>query len=173
MATPSVAGGGLRAAIAAHLDSRQVSRVVYGSIVGLALVAALEAHPPGPAVVAGLLASTALAVALAELYSELLGTRVRLRRAVDAPRRRRIFADVAAVAGGAAFPAVYFVLAAAGVMEAGTAFAFAKWSGLGLIAAYGFVAARLGGSDVRGSMLQALAVGAIGALVIALKALVH
>jgi hypothetical protein len=164
---------GLRAALVAHLDSRQVSRVVYGAIVGLAVVAALEAHPPAPATVAALLASTALAVALAELYSELLGTRVRLRGPVGEQRRERILADVVAVAAGASFPAVYFVLAAAGVIKADLAFTLAKWSGLGLIAAYGFVAARLGGVHLRGSILQALAVAAIGGLVIALKALVH
>ena len=33
--------------VANHLDGRQVSRVVYGSIIGLALVVGLEAHPPG------------------------------------------------------------------------------------------------------------------------------
>ena len=29
-----------------HLGSQQVSRVIYGSIIGLALVVALEVHPP-------------------------------------------------------------------------------------------------------------------------------
>jgi hypothetical protein len=32
--------------LAWHLRSRQVSRVIYGAIIGLALVVALEAHPP-------------------------------------------------------------------------------------------------------------------------------
>src|SRR5829696_8590404 len=107
--------GGLRAAVIAHLDSQQVSRVVYGAIVGLALVAALEAHPPEPAAVAAFLASTAFAVALAELYSELLGSRVRSRGAVDEHRRRRIVADVVAVGSGTGFPAVFFLFAAAGL----------------------------------------------------------
>jgi VIT1/CCC1 family predicted Fe2+/Mn2+ transporter len=167
------AAGGWRAALAAHLGSQQVSRVVYGSIVGLALVTALEAHPPKPAVVAGLLASTAVAVGLAELYSEWLGTWIRLRRAVGARHRREIMTDVLAVAVGAAFPAVFFLLAAAGAFEPETAFKIAKWSGLGLIAFYGFCAGRLAGGSLRSSLLHALAVGAIGGLVIGLKALVH
>src|SRR5215208_4123582 len=46
----------IRRYVASHLDGRQVSRVVYCSIIGLALVVALEAHPPGPgAVIATLL----------------------------------------------------------------------------------------------------------------------
>jgi hypothetical protein len=164
--------GGVPGFLAAHLGSEQVSRVVYGAIIGLALVAALEAHPPEPAAVAGLLLSTAFAVALAELYSELLGAQVRLRR-VEPEHRVRIVSDVLAVAGGAAFPAVFFLLAAAGAVELETAFAIAKWSGLGLIAFYGFWAGRLSGGGVRSSLLHALAVGAIGAIIIALKAIIH
>jgi hypothetical protein len=159
--------------LAAHLGSHQVSRVIYGAVVGLALVVALEAHPPSSATVAGLIASTALAVALAELYSELLGTRIRLRRPVDPGRRARIVADVLAVAAGAAFPAVFFVIAAAGWTEDATAFTLAKWSGFGLIAFYGFCAARLGGATTHRSLLHAAVVGAIGGLVILIKALVH
>jgi VIT1/CCC1 family predicted Fe2+/Mn2+ transporter len=159
--------------LAAHLGSEQVSRVVYGAIIGLALVAALEAHPPEAAAVAALLMSTAFAVALAELYSEMLGTQVRLRRGVDSEHRGRIVADVLAVAVGAAFPAVFFLFAAAGAMELDTAFGLAKWSGLALIAFYGFWAGRLSGGSVRSSLLHALAVGAIGAVIIALKAIIH
>jgi VIT1/CCC1 family predicted Fe2+/Mn2+ transporter len=171
--TTEAGGSGLRRAVAAHLDSRQVSRVVYGSVVGLALVVALEVHPPTAGQVAALLASTALAVALAELYSEVLGTRIRLRRSVAAHHRREMLRDVTAVAAGVAFPAVFFLLAALGAFELDTAFAIAKWSGIALLAAYGFVAARLGGAPVTHSAVWALAVCAIGAVVIGLKSLVH
>jgi hypothetical protein len=88
-------------------------------------------------------------------------------------RRREAEADVAAVAVGAAFPAVFFVLSAAGAFELDTAFALAKWSGLGLIAAYGYAAGRLSGASAGRAMLHALAVAAIGAAVILVKALVH
>jgi hypothetical protein len=176
---PGVAAGepdarsGLPAAIAAHLDSRQVSRVIYGAVVGLALVVALESHPPPADTVAAILLSTAVAVALAELYSDLLGTTIRLRRSVVGHRRREIVTDVIAVAIGVAFPAVFFVLAAAGAIERDTAFSLAKWSGLGLLSVYGFLAARLAGADLGRASLWALAVGGIGALVIVIKALVH
>jgi hypothetical protein len=74
---------------------------------------------------------------------------------------------------GIAFPAAFFVLAAAGVLEEDTAFTVAKWSGLGLISFYGFVAGRLSGAGLGVSVLQALAVGVIGGALIAFKALVH
>ena len=156
-----------------HLSSEQVARVIYGAIVGLALVVALEPHPPTAAAVGALLVTTGLAVALAELYSEVVATRIRLRGPLGKARRRQAEAGVAAVAVGVAFPAVFFVLAAADAIELHTAFDLAKWSGLGLIGAYGYAAGRLSGAAVGRSLLHALAVGAIGAAVILVKALVH
>ena len=94
--------------------------------------------------------------------------RARTRRKVHGERpragHRRRRGDL-----GAAFPAVFFLLAAAGVMD--LAFTLSKWTGLGLIAVYGYVAARLSGSGLGG--VRAAAVGAIGSALIALKALVH
>jgi hypothetical protein len=64
--------------LAEHLGSEQVSRVVYGTVIGVALVAALEAHPPTAGATAATILTTAVAVGLAELYSEIVGARVRL-----------------------------------------------------------------------------------------------
>jgi hypothetical protein len=156
-----------------HLGSTQVSRVMYGAIIGLALVVALESHPPRPAVMVGTLLGTAVAVGLAELYSEVVGTEVRTRRRVEQARVHEIATDVIAVAFGISFPVVFFLLSAAGAMEVGTAFELAKWSGLGLIGFYGFCAARLSGMGLPAAFLQATTVAAIGGFLIALKALVH
>lgn len=164
---------GVWARAAGHLDSRHVSRVIYGAIIGLALVVALEDHPPSAGAVAGTLAGTAVAVALAELYSEAVGTETRTRRLVSGAQIWAITHEVAPVAFGIAFPAVFFVLAALGAMETVTAFTAAKWSGLGLIGVYGFCAARLSGAGLPTSALHAVAVGAIGGLLIVLKALLH
>ena len=163
----------MRAKLRAHLGTRQVSRVIYGAIIGMAFVVAVQAHPPSAGDVAVGLVATAMAVALAELYSEIVGTETRTRRRVGAEHVREIVDDVLAVGFGVAFPAVFFVLAALGAMEVDTAFRIAKWSGLGLIAFYGFCAARLAGRRVPAALLQAVAVGAIGAALIVLKALVH
>jgi hypothetical protein len=160
----------LRRAIRAHIASRQVARVIYGAIIGLALVVALESHPPGAGVVAGLVIGTAVAVALAEVYSEVLGSELRQRLHGEL---RQIAIDGAAVAAGVGFPAVFFVLAALDVLELDTAFTVAKWSGAGLIAFYGFCAARLSGAGVAAALLQALAVCLIGLALIALKAVLH
>jgi hypothetical protein len=160
-------------AIQAHLGSRQVARVVYGAIIGLALIVALQDHPPSTAVVVGTLLATAVAVGLAELYSDFLGTETRTGRHVRRAELREMVDDAASVAFGIAFPVVFFVLAAVDAIDEDAAFAIAKWSGVGLIGFYGFCAARLAGESLAASALRALAAALIGALLVALKALLH
>lgn len=164
---------GARAAIFAHLGSRQVSRVLYGSIIGLALVVALEAHPPRSAAIAATLLATAIAVALAELYSEIVGHETRTRERVARHHVRDMLQDIGAVFFGVAFPAVFFVLAALDVIDRDAAFALSKWSGLGLIGAYGFAAARLSGDTTLRSLRRGAMAALVAAFLIAIKALLH
>ena len=163
----------VRGAIESHLGSAQVSRVIYGSIIGLALVVSLQDHPPAAGVMAGFLLATALAVALAEIYSDVIGTETRTHARVERARMRHMAAEAAAVACGIAFPAVFFLLASADAIELDTAYSIAKWSGLGLIGVYGYFGGRLSGRSVPASILHALAVGLIGGFLIAFKALLH
>jgi hypothetical protein len=164
---------GWRAALASHLRSGQVSRVVYGSIIGLALVLTLEAHPTTTGVVIGTLLATAVAVALAELYSEVLGARARRGMGGHHEPVRIIVTDCVAVAFGIAFPATFFVVAGLGLVDQSTAFGLAKWSGLALIGGYGYVAARLSGTRPGGALVQAAGVTVIAGVLIAFKALLH
>ena len=156
-----------------HLGSRDVARLIYGATIGLALVVAMQAHPPGAGQAAALVIGAAVAVGLAEAYAEFVGEEARLRRRPSRSQVRVMLEDSGSVIAGAGFPAVFFVLAAAGVMELDTAFDLAKWTGLALICSYGFVAARLAGSGRMGALLHAAAVGAIGGILIALKAVLH
>jgi len=163
----------VRAWLDAHLGSRDVARVIYGAIIGLALVVSLEIHPPTATQTIGAVLGTAIAVGLAEIYSEVIGAEARTRRPVERSHRREIAGEAAAVMAGAGFPAIFFVLAAAGAMKVDTAFTVAKWTGLGLLCAYGFAAARLSGSGRGRALMHSAAVGAVGLCLIAVKALLH
>ena len=132
-----------------HLGSQQVARVIYGAIIGLALVVALQAHPPGAGTVVALIIGTAVAVGLAELYSEMSAPR-RGRAAARHEEIAELLDDSVAVTFGTAFPAVFFVLAVA-TSSTTTRRSRREWTGLGLIAFYGYCAARLSGSSVRGA----------------------
>jgi VIT1/CCC1 family predicted Fe2+/Mn2+ transporter len=163
----------MRANLQAHLGSRQVGRVVYGSIIGLALIVALDKHPPRPGVMVVWLLGTGLAVGLAEIYSEVVGTETSTRRAVTRPQLRHMLEDAVAVGFGVAFPSVIFLLSALGLCEVETAFSIAKWSGLGLIGFYGYWAARFSGARPLEALVKGALVALVGAGLIALKALVH
>src|SRR5262245_54773163 len=119
------------------------------------------------------LVGTAIAVALAEFYSEVVGFETAGRRDATRTERSDLLADMAAVSIGIAFPTVFFLLAAVHVFDEDTAFTVSKWTGLALIGAYGFAGARLSGRSVVASLIRATAVALIGAFLITLKALVH
>lgn len=163
----------MRARLEAHLGSEEVARVVYGAIIGLALIVALGGHPPGAGGMVVLLIGTAVAVGLAEIYSEVVGVETRTRRPVTRHDLGHMLEDAGAVALGIAFPAVFFLLAALGVVALPTAFSLAKWTGLGLIFFYAYLAARFSGATPLRALLRAVLVTLVGVGLIELKSLVH
>ena len=163
----------MRATLEAHLSSRQVSRIVYGAIVGLTLVVAVRRHPPTAGVMAAWLLVSAVTVALAEIYSDVVGAETRERHRVTRRQVSPMLKSAGAVALGIGFPAVFFLLAHVHVIELDTAFTIATWGGLGLIGFYGYWAARFAGAPVLRALAQAAMVAAVGGIVIVFKALVH
>jgi hypothetical protein len=164
---------GVRATLEAHLGSRKVARIVYGAIIGLTMVVALDDHPPAAGVMFAWLLLTGVAVALADVYSEVVGVETSQRHRVTRRQLAHLVDEAGAVAFGVGFPSVFFLVAAVGLMQLETAFAVAKWSGLGLVGFYGYWAARFAGASVSRALLQAAMVAAIGGAVIAFKALLH
>ena len=157
----------------AHLESRHVTQVIYGSIIGLALIVAVERHPPGAGTMIAWLIGTGIAVGLAELYAEVVGAETRERHRVHRNQLAHMLEDSVFVAFGVAFPAVFFLLAAVHLITLSVAFELAKWSGLGLIGFYGYWAARFSGAPVGRALVQAALVALVGGGLILLKALVH
>ena len=163
----------MRTSLERHLGSRQVARTVYGAIVGLTLVVVLHTHPPAAGVTVLWLLGTAVTVALAEVYSEVVGVETSQRHGVTRRQLAHMLDDAVAVAFGVACPAVFFVLAWLDLLEVETAFRVATWSGLGLIGFYGFWAARFAGAGMPRALAHGAAVAAVGLVVIGLKAVLH
>jgi hypothetical protein len=85
-----------------HLSSRQVSRIVYGAIFGLTLIVTAEvAHPPRATVMAAWLVVTGVTVAVAEVYSEVVGIETSERHRVTRQQFAHLLAQGWAVARGA------------------------------------------------------------------------
>jgi VIT1/CCC1 family predicted Fe2+/Mn2+ transporter len=171
---PWILGGIVLRVVREHVRSSQVSRVIYGAIIGLALVEALEdEYPHSARAMVETLLGTAIAVALADSFSDLVGGEMRSAGPITMGRASAAARRATAVAFGICFPAIFFLLSAAGVFDLSTAFNVATWSGVALIGIYGFVGARLGGAGIAVAVLQALAIAIVGAMLIALKVLVH
>jgi hypothetical protein len=163
----------MRASVANHLGSREVARVVYGATIGLALIVALQDHPPSAGAMIGWLLGTAVAVSLAEVYSEYVGIETSERHRVTRRQWAGLRDEALAVAFGIGFPAVFFLPATVGLVTVDHAFSWAKWSGLGLIGFYGFWAARFSGAPIHRALLQAALVALVGAALVLLKSLLH
>jgi hypothetical protein len=126
-----------------------------------------------PGAMAVLLVATAVTVGLAELYSEAVSLEARTRARLDRRELRSVAGESIAVVVGAGSPAIFFVLAALGAFDVDLAFALAKWSGLALICAYAFVAARLAGASLPRCLIHAGALGLLAGALIAVKAVLH
>ena len=163
----------MRTSLEQHLGSRQVGRVVYGSIIGMALVVTLDKHPPSASVMTLWLLGTAIAVGLAEIYSEVVGVETSTRQPVRRSQVLEMTEDAVAVGFGVAFPAVFFLLAVLHLVTVDMAFTIAKWAGIGLIGFYGYWAARFAGSSWANALVKGALVALVGVGLIALKALVH
>jgi VIT1/CCC1 family predicted Fe2+/Mn2+ transporter len=120
-----------------------------------------------------LLVATAVTIGLAEMYSEAISLEARTRAPLDRRQLRLVAGESIAVIIGAAFPALFFVLAALGAFDVDLAFVLSKWSGLALICAYAFLAARLAGASVPRCLVHAAALGLLAGALIAVKSVLH
>jgi uncharacterized membrane protein len=163
----------LRQAIAAHLGSRQVARVIYGAIIGLALLVVLEQHPPGTAWSSRRWSRPASRSASPSSTARSWAPRRGPTTGSSAATLAEFADDAVAVTFGVCFPRCSSCSRRSTRISTDTAFTIARWSGLGLIGFYGYAAGRLAGARPLACVVQALAVATIGGVLIAIKALIH
>ena len=152
------------------LVGHNAGKAVYGIIIALAIVITLEAHPPSPLEAEATILLGALAVAMAEFYSETLQLRISERRRASRQENVEIGRHVGTVLVGALLPLPAFLLVSLGVMSIEGAFTFVKWMLVTLLFIYGYVAAQVGGAGIRWSILLGMMTGSIGVIVVIAKA---
>ena len=108
------------------IDGHRVSKIIYGTIIVLVVIIAMEDHPPSPAGTVATVLFSGLGVALAEVYSEFIGTRINQRRSLTWSERQQITKNVSAVMIGALLPLPLLILAWIGVMRFELAFVLDK-----------------------------------------------
>jgi len=157
----------------AHLATMEMANVLYGTIVGLALVLALQDDGYPSMEIVAFLIGTAIAISLAGVFSETISRQARQRAPLTRNDRQALWRETVAELAGCGFPAIFFVLAALGVMPESAAFGVSKWTGVALVCMYAFLAGRLAGQSRPHAARYAASAAVVGLGVIELKALVH
>ena len=152
-----------------RLKRFNVAKVIYGTIIILVVILAMEDHPPSPSGAVATILFSAFGVALAELYSDYIGTRIREKRDLSRAEVFHVMRHVSAVLIGALVPVPYFILGAFGIIREESAFVLAKWTLVTVLLFYGWVASRISGHSMKWSVAFSLGACTIGIFVVLFK----
>jgi hypothetical protein len=151
------------------VTAARAGHAVYGTIIVLAVVTGLdEVSASARDAFFGVLGA-AFAVALSEMYADMIGATIRARRAPSRAEYREFIVDMAFGFGAAMFPALFFVLAGLDVIGLGRAFTVAEWTGVGILFGYALFAARAANLKLSHSLLWAVGLTVCGIGLVELK----
>jgi hypothetical protein len=156
-----------------HSLGHYAARSVYGAILVLAMLLALQHHPTGPFHAALLIAGTVLAVLAAEAYADLLGLEIDSGGLSTREQRREKLRDLAVVTGAAEGPVLVLVLAGLGLIGEDRAFRLAVGITVALLFVAGFLARWLAGRSLWTSVQSSLVAGGLGVALAIFKHFVH
>ncbi len=151
--------------------AERARHAVYGSVIVLAVIVALDGTAARTREVIASVVAAAIATVLAEVYADYLAGTISDGR--HPTRRENVEALRNAWAGllAAILPVVFFLLAGLGLMELDTAFRAAIWTGVAVVGFYAFLANRVSGLSVVRSVTAGSAFTALGALLVLVKSL--
>ena len=152
-------------------SAARATHAVYGSIVVLAVVTGLDEASATSREALVAVVGAALAVALGEVYADVIGTTIRERRPPSRGEWEELGVDVAFGFGAAVAPAFFFVLSATGAIGLGDAFTVAEWSGVAVLWIYVFAAARAARLGLASALVWALGLTVCGIGIVELKKL--
>ena len=101
------------------LTASRASHAVYGSIIVLAVITGLDEASATPRESLVAIVGLAIAVALSQIYADGIGSTFRAARPLTREEWLEVSANVAFGFGAALVPAIFFVLAAVGVLLRG------------------------------------------------------
>jgi hypothetical protein len=151
------------------VTAARAGHAVYGSIIVLAFVTGLDEVSASAREAFFGVFGAAIAVALSEMYADMIGATIRERRAPDRAEYREFVVDMAFGFGAALFPGFFFLLAWLEVMKLGHAFTIAEWSGVAILFGYGFVAARAANLKLAHALVWAVGLTVCGVGLVELK----
>jgi hypothetical protein len=147
----------------------RAEHAIYGTIIVLALIVAEDEASVTVGVAIATVLGAALVTALAELYSDYIGSVIRDRRHQTREEWRDSAQNIAAGFLMAILPVTFFVLAAADAIELQAAFDAAEWTGVAVFGFYAVLANRSAGFSWGRSLLVGLGFTVLGAALVLLK----
>ena len=154
-------------------DKHYVSKAIYGSISVLAVLLVMEEHPPVAWRAATTLFGTALAIALAESYSETVAELIARRKRLDAEEIRAIWRLTRPILLSANLPTLVLLLSAAGFYSVSTGLEIAEYAVYLALFLYGVRVGQLLHGAWWRSLLSGLFALAIGVLIGLIKYAFH
>ncbi|MFJ9037220.1 hypothetical protein ACIRF8_11605 [Streptomyces sp. NPDC102406] len=149
------------------------ARGVYGCIVVLSLLLAVEDHPPPPFETALTLVATLTGIVAAETFASLIGQEAERGRPPTWSERRRTAAEQFLAFSAVILPALFFVLAGFGLFAERLAFTLSRSATLILLFLYCCAARGLSGRTRTNAVLTGFVVGAFGVGLANFKSLTH
>jgi hypothetical protein len=155
--------------IVKNISGHRVAKTIYGTIIILVVIVSIEDHPPTIAGTVATVIMTGLGVAVAEWYSDYIGKTIDEHHMLTTTERRKIVKDVSAVMTGAWLPLPFLIVAWFGIISIDLAIDLAKWTMVGVLLFYGYVASRLIGHTQVRSFLFAVGASFIGVIIVLFK----
>lgn len=149
------------------------AKAIYGLLTVLALLVAMEEHPPTPLRASVTLFGAIFGIALAEAYSEWIAEMLAHRRPLSREELRGIWRVVAPVMLGAQPPTVVLLISALGFLPVETAIDVGQWTDLALLYLFGVRVGRVAQQTWPLAIGSGAIATATGALIILVKSLFH
>jgi hemolysin III len=150
-----------------------VARAVYGLVTVLAVLQAMELHPPPPWVGVVTLLGTTVAVALVEAYAHSIATILTVQHGLSREEVHEIGREVAPVLIGAQAPTIVLLLAAFNLLPMELAIDLAQLVAFVLLFGYGWRVGALLDNRWPRQLLSGLLLIAIGGIIVGIKAAFH
>lgn len=155
------------------VSSNLVARAVYGLITVLAVLQAMELHPPEAWRGAVTIFGTTLAIALIEVYAETIGELLGGRHRLARNDLVHFWHDATPVLVGAQGPTIVLILSALGLMSVETAIDIAQLVAFVTLFVYGWRIGQMLDVPIVRRVLSGLILVAIGGLLVGIKAAFH
>lgn len=145
------------------------SKAVYGLILITVVLIGLERHATDSMEVALKVLLAAIAIVIAEIYSEYLGEKIKRKKALSKREHKEISHDASAIFAVSLYPALIFLISALGLYSIEVAFKIAYTLSLIGLGAFGYIASMYAGDPRSTSIKRTLLAVFIGFAVILLK----